>query len=45
MNWYETIKEFHDKKLWNLTQVKNGVVKNKITREEYKKITNEDYAE
>ena len=41
--WYQKIKDYYDKKLWNLEMVKNAVSKGKITKEEYKTITGEDY--
>lgn len=40
---YEKIKEYYDKGLWNKTMVRNAVVKGKITAEQYKSITGEDY--
>lgn len=43
MDWYTKIKEFYDKDLWTVEQVKMAVVKEKITTEEYKTITGQDY--
>ena len=40
---FETVKNYFDKGLWNLTRVKNAVVKNWITADEFKEITGEDY--
>ena len=40
---YEKIKSYYDTGLWNKTRVKNMVIKNIITAEEYKLITNEEY--
>ena len=40
---FETVKNYFDKGLWNLTRVKNAVVKEWITAEEFKEITGEDY--
>ena len=37
------IKGFYDKGLWPKSKVADAVVKNLITAEEYKLITNEDY--
>ena len=37
--WFQKIKDYYDKKLWNLEMVKNAVVKGKITPEQYKEIT------
>lgn len=42
-DWYEKIKSYYDKGLWSKAMVKNAVVKGKITAEEYKLITGEDY--
>ena len=42
-DWYEKIKSYYDKGLWSKTMVKNAAVKGKITAEEYKLITGEDY--
>lgn len=42
MNWYEKIKSYYDRGLWTIEQVKVAVQKEKITIEEYKKITGED---
>jgi hypothetical protein len=41
---FETVKNYFDKGLWNIDRVKNAVVKNWITAEEFKEITGEDYA-
>lgn len=40
---YERIKEYYDNGLWNKPMVRNAVVKGKITAEQYKSITGEDY--
>ena len=40
---FEKVKGFYDMGLWTKNQVKNAVVKNWITTDEYKEITNEDY--
>lgn len=40
---FEKIKYYYDNNLWNIDMVKNAVVKGKITAEEYKLITGEDY--
>lgn len=40
---YDKIKSFYDKGLWNEAMVKDAVNKNKITAEEYSKITGESY--
>ena len=41
-NW-PTIKGFYDKGLWTIEQVHIAVEKGKITAEEYKTITGQDY--
>jgi len=41
--WYQKIKEYYDKGLWNITMVRNAVIKGKITEEEYEQITGEKY--
>ena len=43
MSKFELVKTFYDKGLWNITRVKNAVVKNWITEEQFKEITGEDY--
>ena len=43
MSKFELVKTYYDKGLWNITRVKNAVVKNWITKEQYKEITGEDY--
>lgn len=40
---YEKIKTYYDTGLWNKTRVKNMVIKNIITEEEYEAITKEKY--
>lgn len=40
---YEKIKTYYDTGLWNKTRVKNMVIKNIITEEEYETITKEKY--
>ena len=40
---YEMVKDFYDRHLWNLTRVKNAVIKEWITPEEFKMITGFDY--
>lgn len=43
MNWFEKIKRYYDKGLYTNEQVKVFVVGGKITEEQYKEITGEDY--
>jgi uncharacterized XkdX family phage protein len=43
MNWYFNINHFYNNKLWTISQVKLAVDLNKITEQQYKEITNEDY--
>lgn len=45
MDWFKTIKRFYDMKLWTIEQVAAGVYAGKITAEQYKEITGEDYKE
>ena len=40
---YEKIKEYYDNGFWNKEQVHKAVEKGKITAEQYKEITGEDY--
>ena len=40
---FGTVKNYFDKGLWNIDRVKNAVVKEWITAEEFKEITGEDY--
>jgi len=40
---YELVKEYYDNGLWNLTRVRNAVVKGWITAEEFKTITGQPY--
>ena len=42
---YKKIKAYYDTGLWNKTRVKNMVIKNIITEEEYEAITKEKYKE
>ena len=42
-NWFEQIKKYYDAGLWTEKMVGNAVVKKKITAEQYKEITGEDY--
>ena len=44
-NWYLTIKKYYDKGLWTQKMVGDGVYAGKITVDEYKGITGEDYVE
>lgn len=41
--WYNRIKGFYEKNLWTLEMVAEGVRCNKITTEEFKEITGQDY--
>lgn len=40
---YQKIKRWYEYGMWTKEMVKNAVVKGKITAEEYKEITGEDY--
>lgn len=39
------VKEYYDKGLWDISRVRNGIVKNWITTEEFEEITGESYVE
>lgn len=43
VNWFNRIKKYYDAGLWTAKMVGNAVVKGKITAEQYKEITGEDY--
>lgn len=43
MSWFDKIKDFYERGLWNKTMVRNAVVKGKITADEYELITGEKY--
>jgi hypothetical protein len=40
---FNKVKTYYDKGLWNLTMVRNAVVKNWISAEEFEQITGEPY--
>lgn len=40
---FETVKDFYIHKLWNITRVRNAVVKSWITEEEFYEITGQEY--
>ena len=42
-NWFEKIKKYFNAGLWTKKMVGNAVVKGKITAEQYKEITGNDY--
>lgn len=42
---FKTVKNFYDRGLWGKKRVHDAVFKSWITREEYKEIIGEDYAE
>lgn len=43
MNWFEKIKLYYEMGLWDIERVKNAVIKGKITAEQFKEITGQDY--
>lgn len=43
MNWFEKVKRYYDKGLYTKDQVKVFVKGGKISQEEYKEITGEEY--
>lgn len=42
MDWFENIKKWYPD-LWDIERVRNAVVKGKITAEQFKEITGEEY--
>ena len=42
---FEKVKNYYDTGLWNKTRVRNAVIKNWITEEEYEEIVGESYTE
>lgn len=40
---YELVKKYYNSKLWSEARVRNAVVKNWITKEEFKEITGKEY--
>lgn len=40
---FSKIKKYYGDGLWNKEMVRNAVIKGKITEEQYKEITGEDY--
>ena len=40
---FEKVKRYYSMKLWNDTRVRNAVVMNWITEEEFKEITGKEY--
>lgn len=43
MSKFEMVKDFYDRGLWNITRVRNAVVKGWITAEEFELITGQPY--
>lgn len=43
MDWFKVIKRYYENNLWTLEQVGLAVVMNKITEEQFKEITGQDY--
>lgn len=43
MDWYATIKRMYDRGYWTKEMVGDGVYAGKITAEQYKTITGEEY--
>ncbi len=42
---FQKVKYYYDNGLWDINRVRNAVVKNWITAEEFEEITGESYAE
>lgn len=45
MTKFEKVKYYYDNGLWDIHRVRNAVIKNWITAEEFEEITGESYAE
>jgi len=43
MSWFEKVKFYYERGLWDIERVKNAVIKGKITAEQFKEITGQDY--
>ena len=43
MDWFEKIKFYYEMGFWDIERVKNAVIKGKITAEQFKEITGQDY--
>lgn len=41
--WYTNIKDWYDARYWTKEMVKNAVIKKRITTDEYKIITGDEY--
>lgn len=44
-NKYTKVKDYYDRKLWGINRVRNAVVKEWITPEEFEIITGQPYAD
>lgn len=42
---FDKVKDYFDRGLWNITRVKNAVMKELITEDQYREITGDDYSE
>ena len=42
---FEKVKDFYERELWNISRVRNAVVKGWITAEEFETITGQPYEE
>lgn len=42
---FQKVKYYYDNGLWDINRVRNAVIKNWITAEEFEEITGESYAE
>ena len=45
MNKYESVKRFYQLKVWSIDKVRDAVVKNWITPEQFQEITGQEYTE
>ncbi len=42
---YDKVKDYYDRKLWNITRVRNAVIVGVITAEQFQEITGEEYTD
>lgn len=43
MDWFKKIDNYYKEGLWTIEMIKNAVIRNKITEEQFKEITGQDY--
>lgn len=42
---YDKVKDYYDRRLWNITRVRNAVIVGVITAEQFQEITGEEYTD